>query len=95
MKTEGFVRLQSSSQVPNQKDPGLIYNLVSISLHSNFTNMIDKILIPNSPNPTISKMWSAFFENLKLPEICRLINCPLIPGFSGYDCIVFVAWFLT
>ena len=31
---------------------------------------------------------SAFIVHSKLPEIYmnRLINCQLVPGFSGYDC---------
>ena len=43
----------------------------------------------NSPSPAISKMRSAFFEHLKLPEIymeSRLLNCQLIPGLSDNDC---------
>ena len=38
------------------------------------------------PSPANSKMWSAFIVRLKQLEIyiqSRVINCQLIPGFSG------------
>ena len=42
---------------PNQKIPKLIYNIVL------------QIGLQNSPSFDVSKMWSAFFEHLKLTEI--------------------------
>ena len=47
------------------------------------------VLVKKSPSPAISKMWSAFFEHSKLPEIFMLsclVNFQLIPVYS--DCIV-------
>ena len=46
-----------------------LFTIIQTAFQYNFTNMIDETKIKNSPSTAISKMWSAFFKHLKLPEI--------------------------